>query len=149
MCNVAWSTPPVAWGQLGADMDKRPMISIVDDDESVRDATASLMRAAGYAPKAFNCATDFLNSEDVKATRFLIADVQMPGMTGIELHDRLRDAGMHIPTILITAYPDARMREHAIRTGVVGYLTKPFDETELLECIQTALQSGDSRSTQQ
>ncbi|MEI9899935.1 MAG: response regulator [Hyphomicrobium sp.] len=84
------------------------MISIVDDDESVRDATASLMRAAGYAPKAFPCATDFLNSADVKETKFLIADVQMPGMTGIELHDRLVGAGMRIPTVLITAYPDAR-----------------------------------------
>jgi FixJ family two-component response regulator len=123
------------------------MISIVDDDESVRDATASLMRAAGYAPKAYPCASDFLNSQDVEGTTFLIADVQMPGMTGIELHDRLVDAGKRIPTVLVTAYPDARMREKAIRSGVVGYLTKPFDECELLECIETALQSGKTRST--
>ncbi len=122
------------------------MISIVDDDESVRDATASLMRAAGYAPKAFPGATDFLNSADVKETKFLIADVQMPGMTGIELHDRLVGAGMRIPTVLITAYPDARLRQRALQAGVVGYLTKPFDETELLECIETALQSGNTRS---
>lgn len=127
----------------------RPMISIVDDDESVRDATANLMRAAGYAPKAFPCATDFLNSEDdIKETRFLIADIQMPGMTGIELHDRLVDAGVRIPTVLITAYPDARTRERAMQSGVVRYLTKPFDETELLACIETALQSGTTRSTE-
>src|SRR5689334_13978158 len=100
------------------------MISIVDDDESVRDATASLMRAAGYAPKAYPCASDFLNSQDVEGTTFLIADVQMPGMTGIELHDRLVGAGKRIPTVLVTAYPDARMREKAIQAGVVGYLTK-------------------------
>ncbi len=124
------------------------MISIVDDDESVRDATASLMRAAGYAPKAFQCATDFLNSEDMRGTTFLIADVQMPGMTGIELHDKLVGAGVRIPTVLITAYPDARMRERAIQSGVVGYLTKPFNETELLECIESALQLGTMRSTQ-
>lgn len=125
------------------------MISIVDDDESVRDATASLMRAAGYDPKAFPCATDFLNNDDdVKQTRFLIADVHMPGMTGIELFDRLVGNGMHIPTVLITAYPDARLRARAIQSGVVGYLTKPFDESELLDCIQTALQSGATRSTQ-
>lgn len=123
-------------------MDDFLMISIVDDDESVRDATASLMRSAGYAPKAFPCAKDFLNSEDVKSTDFLIADVQMPGMTGIELHDRLVNAGVRIPTILITAYPDARMRERAFQSGVIGYLTKPFDEGELLQCIETALQSG-------
>jgi len=128
-------------------MDKGPMISIVDDDESVRDATASLMRAAGYTPKAFPGASEFLNSDHVAETEFLIADVQMPGMTGLELHDRLRHAGRRIPTVLITAYPDARMCERAMQAGVVRYLTKPFDESELLECIQTALQSGDTRST--
>ncbi len=122
------------------------MISIVDDDESVRDATANLMRSVGYAPKAFPCATDFLNSADVKETSFLIADVQMPGMTGIELHEKLVGSGLRIPTILITAYPCARLRERAIQSGVVGYLTKPFDESELLECIETALQSGPTRS---
>jgi len=129
-------------------MDKGPMISIVDDDASVRDATASLMRAAGYTPKAFPGASEFLNSEDVDATKFLIADVQMPGMTGFDLHDRLVNDGRRIPTILVTAYPDARMRERAMQAGVVRYLTKPFDESELLECIQTALQSGDTRRTQ-
>jgi FixJ family two-component response regulator len=124
------------------------MISIVDDDESVRDAIASLMRAAGYAPKAYPCATDFLGSQDVEQTTFLIADVQMPGMTGIELHEKLIDAGMRIPTVLVTAYPDARMRDKATQSGVIRYLTKPFDECELLECIETALQSGKTRSTQ-
>jgi len=127
-------------------MDDCPMISIVDDDESVRDATANLIRSAGYAPKVFPCASDFLGSEDVRSTDFLIADVQMPGMTGIELHHRLVDAGVRIPTILITAYPDARMRERAFRSGIVAYLTKPFDEGELLQCIERVLQPGDTRA---
>ena len=126
-------------------MDKRPMISIVDDDESVRDATASLIRSAGYAPHAFPCARDFLNSADVAGTDFLIADMQMPGMSGIELHDALVGAGKRIPTVLITAYPDERSRRRALDAGVVRYLTKPFDETELLDCIQHALRADHSR----
>lgn len=125
-------------------MGKRQMISIVDDDESVRAATESLMRAAGYSPKAFSCADEFLNSEDVDATALLIADVQMPGMTGVELHCRLVEAGVRIPTVLITAYPDPRLRERALKAGVVGYLIKPFDETELLNCINAALQADDT-----
>lgn len=127
-------------------MDKKKMISIVDDDESVRDATASLVRAAGYAPQAFPCAADFLNSEAVPRTDFLICDVQMPGMTGLDLFDALIDAGRRIPTVLITAYPDEKSRTRALRAGVVGYLTKPFDEAELLDCIQSALEPGDTRS---
>lgn len=127
-------------------MDKKRMISIVDDDESVRDATASLVRAAGYAPEAFPCASDFLNSEAVPRTDFLIADVQMPGMTGLDLYDALVDAGKRIPTVLITAYPDEKSRNRALRAGVMRYLTKPFNETELLDCIQSALEPGATRS---
>lgn len=127
-------------------MDKKRMISIVDDDESVRDATASLVRAAGYAPQAFPCASDFLNSEAVPSTDFLIADVQMPGMTGLDLYDALVDAGKRIPTVLITAYPDEKSRTRALRAGVMRYLTKPFNETELLDCIQSALEPGATRS---
>jgi FixJ family two-component response regulator len=127
-------------------MDKKRMISIVDDDESVRDATVSLVRAAGYAPQAFPCADDFLNSEAVPRTDFLIADVQMPGMTGLDLYDALVDSGKRIPTVLITAYPDEKSRNRALRAGVMRYLTKPFNETELLDCIQSALEPGDTRS---
>ena len=122
-------------------MEKWPMISIVDDDESVRDATASLMRAAGYSPQAFPCARAFLESPHLADTDILIADVQMPGMSGLELHDALVDAGKHIPTLLITAYPDERMRSRALHAGVIGYLTKPFNESELLDAIQSVLRS--------
>ena len=74
-------------------------------------------------------------------TFILIADVQMPGMSGLELHDALVDAGKHIPTLLITAYPDERMRTRALHAGVIGYLTKPFNESELLDAIQSVLRS--------
>lgn len=127
-------------------MDKRQMISIVDDDPSVREATASLVRSAGYAPKAFPCARAFLDSEHAKSTDFLIADVQMPGMTGLELHGKLVESGKAIPTVLITAHPDEKTRACALASGVIGYLAKPFAENELLNCIQTALRPGDTRS---
>lgn len=122
------------------------MITIVDDDESVRDATASLVRAAGFAPKSYPCAADFLNSDDVRRTDFLIADVQMPGMSGLELYGKLRQAGKAIPTVLITAYPDEGARVRALEAGVVRYLTKPFNASELIECIEAALQPADKRS---
>jgi FixJ family two-component response regulator len=127
-------------------MDKKRMIAIVDDDESVREATMSLMRAAGYAPKAFSCADEFLNSEQARRTDCLIADVQMPGMSGLELHGRLIRSGSAIPTVLITAHPDEKARDRALKAGVICYLTKPFNEDELLDCIQAALDPGDTRS---
>ena len=130
-------------------MAKRPMTSIVDDDECVREATRSLMRAAGFAPAAFPCANDFLASESLHRTDCLVADVQMPGMSGLELHQRLVQSGNAIPTILITAYPDERARVRAMEAGVVCYLTKPFDENELLGCIQSALDQGRVQSESQ
>jgi len=122
------------------------MISIVDDDKSVRDATVSLMRAAGYEPEAFCCAQDFLASERVRRTDCLIADVQMPGMSGIELHGELVQSGNAIPTVLITAHPNEKAKARALAAGVVCYLSKPFELNELLDCIQTALEPGDTRS---
>jgi FixJ family two-component response regulator len=127
-------------------MPKRPIISIVDDDQSVREATMSLMRAAGFATEAFPRADDFLNSEMRVRTDCLIADVQMPGMSGLELHGRLVQSGDAIPTVLITAYPDEKVRARALQAGIFCYLTKPFKEDELLDCIQSALKQGNTRS---
>ncbi len=119
---------------------KKPMIAIVDDDESVREATMCLMRAAGFTPEAYSSANDFLNSERLGGVDCLIADVQMTGMSGIELHSRLVETGNTIPTVLMTAYPDERARARAMEAGVVCYLAKPFDENELLGCIQSVLE---------
>jgi FixJ family two-component response regulator len=114
-------------------------ISIVDDDESVREAMTGLMRSLGYSAIAFPSAEGFLTSRRRGATACLIADVQMPGMTGLELHNRLIASGEPIPTILITAYPDERARAQALNAGVLCYLAKPFSESELLACIHSAL----------
>jgi FixJ family two-component response regulator len=97
------------------------------------------MKSLGYTAEAFGSAQEFLSSREVPRTSCLIADVQMPGMTGLELHRHLVAAGKTIPTILITAYPDDGARARALGDGVVGYLSKPFDENDLLACIRSSL----------
>jgi FixJ family two-component response regulator len=118
---------------------KKAVIAIVDDDESVREALTSLIRSLGYAAVAFECAEDLLKSRRRRSVSCVVADVQMPGMTGFELHNRLVASGKPIPTILITAFPDERARERALQSGVICYLTKPFSEDDLLACIRSTL----------
>ncbi|HEY1857320.1 response regulator transcription factor [Acidocella sp.] len=115
------------------------MISIVDDDQSVREATMDLFRAMGFTAEEFACAQDFLASELRNNTSCLISDMRMPGMSGLELHSRLVEAGTPIPTILMTAFPNDGDKASALQAGVVGYLTKPFNETELLGLIHSVL----------
>ena len=117
------------------------VIAVVDDDESVREALTGLMKSLGYRVLAFQSAEDFLKSKRRGGAACLIADVQMPGMTGPELFDRLISSGEPIPTILITAYPNETVRRRALQAGVKGYLTKPFSEDDLLGCIRCALDS--------
>jgi FixJ family two-component response regulator len=121
-------------------MTTKVKISIVDDDGSVREATMNLMKALGYDSAAFASAEEFLASERRYTTSFLIADVQMPGMTGLELHRRLASSDKPVPTILITAHADECTRTNALKAGVVGFLTKPFAEEDLLGCIDAALE---------
>ena len=119
-----------------------PMISIVDDDPSVRAATMDLLRAMGFTAKVFPCAEDFLASELRHNTSCLISDMRMPGMSGLELHNRLVEAGTPIPTILMTAFPNDGDKASALQAGVVGYLSKPFNETELLGFIHSVLEGS-------
>jgi len=117
----------------------KPIVSIVDDDRSVLEGMKDLLNSKGFAVQTFWRAEDFLKSDHFHNTSCLITDVQMPGMTGLELYNRLIASGKIIPTILITAYPDDKARALALRSGVLCYLIKPFDENELLACIQSAL----------
>jgi FixJ family two-component response regulator len=119
--------------------EKTPVISIVDDDESVREGLTDLVRSMGFIAEAFQRAEGFLKSPRLRRTSCLIADVQMPGMTGIELYDVLINAGNMIPTILITAFPNDRDRTLALHSGVTCYLVKPFNDDDLHECIRSAL----------
>jgi FixJ family two-component response regulator len=127
-------------------LSQRSLIAVVDDDESVREAVTGLMKSFGYRAVAFTRAEEFLNSTELRDTACLVADVQMPGMTGPELQSRLVASGEPIPTILITAYPDQAVRARALQNGVKSYLAKPFRDEELLDCIRSALDSHASDS---
>ena len=120
----------------------KPSIAVVDDDESVREATTSLLRSLGYIAKGFPSADDFMKSNRLRITSCLIADVQMPGMSGLALYGQLSASGNPIPTILITAYPDEEIRSRALSAGITGYLVKPFSEKELLDCIDVTVKRG-------
>jgi FixJ family two-component response regulator len=115
------------------------MISIVDDDESVREATKGLLRSLGYAAATFASAEDFLQSNQVNDTSCLISDVQMPGLSGVELQSLLIAQGHRTPMIFVTARPEDNMRARALGAGAIGFLTKPFNEERLIEYIHAAL----------
>jgi FixJ family two-component response regulator len=123
-------------------MAKQTLISVVEDDQPFRDSMRKLMTALGYAVEAFPSAAHFLASPRLAETACLVADVQMPGMTGVELHRHLLDAGYAIPTILVTAYPNEAVRTRALKNGVVCYLPKPVDDEHLERCIRSAIESG-------
>jgi FixJ family two-component response regulator len=124
-------------------MPKVSLISIVEDDQFFRESMRRLMRSLGYNVEAFPSAADFLASHRLSETACLISDVQMPAMTGVELHRHLIKAGHKIPTILVTAYPDEVDRARALNDGVVCYLRKPVDEQHLIRCLRGALKSGE------
>ena len=117
------------------------LISIVEDDEPFRESMRKLMTVLGYTVEVFPSARDFLASPLLAATACLVSDVQMPGMSGVELHKHLIKAGHVIPTILVTAYPDEMTRNRALMDGVVCYLAKPVDDDHLERCLRSALDS--------
>jgi FixJ family two-component response regulator len=123
-------------------MSSAKLISIIDDDELVREAIKSLMRSLGFAAETFESAEDFLKSDHLERTRCLITDVQMPGISGLDLYRRLVSAGRTIATILITAYPNEKIRSLALEAGVTCYLIKPFDEQQLIACIRSVIGEG-------
>jgi FixJ family two-component response regulator len=120
-------------------MPKTLFIAIVDDDWLFRDSMNSLMQSLGYAVETFSSAADFLASPHLTETACLIADVQMPAMSGVQLHRHLIDAGFTIPTILVTAYPKAADHARTLQDGVVCYIQKPLDEERLMRCLHAAL----------
>ena len=119
-----------------------PVISIIDDDEAVRVATQSLLRSLGFDTHTFASAEDFLQSARVRDSSCVITDVQMPGLSGVELQDRLRAQGHRTPVIFLTAFPDEKMRTQAMNAGAVCFLSKPFDCATLITCLDTALKSA-------
>ena len=120
-------------------MSEQLLISIVDDDRSSRDAMRRLLKSLGYAVAVFASAAEFLASGELAATACLVADIQMPAMTGIELYTRLIESGHPIPTILVTAYPDDSLQQRASTLGVEHYLYKPLEEADLIGRLRSVL----------
>jgi len=117
---------------------ERPLLSVVDDDESVRESLPDLLREFGFAAQAFSSAREFLSSDYLNATRCLILDVAMPGMTGLDLQQELERRGQEIHIIFITGQKDENIREQAFKQGAVKFLYKPFSDTALLDAINAA-----------
>ena len=124
-------------------MPKRSLVSVVEDDQFFRESMSRLMRSLGYRVEAFASAADFLASPRLGETACLIADVNMPVMTGLELHRHLMDSGHAIPTILVTAYADDGVEARALKEGITCYLRKPVNEKDLKRCLVAALQRGE------
>jgi FixJ family two-component response regulator len=118
---------------------EHPLLSVVDDDESVRESLPDLLRKLGFAARAFSSAREFLSSDSVYETKCLILDVAMPGMTGLDLQQELTRRGHKVPIIFITAQKDINIREQAFRQGAAQVLYKPFSAAALLEALKETL----------
>ena len=121
---------------------KRPLVSVVDDDESVRESLPDLLRELGYSVRAFSSAEEFLGSDCVGETRCLILDIAMPGLTGPDLQEELIVRGQEIPIVFITAQADETVRARALEQGAVECLFKPFRDTALSEALNAAFRVG-------
>jgi FixJ family two-component response regulator len=121
-------------------LSKVPLISVIDDDDAVREATISLLESHGYGTAGFASAAEFLRSNEIETTSCLVTDVRMPGMNGIDLQRRLEHSGRSIPTIFMTAYPEEHLRNAALKGGAFGFLTKPVSEQRLMSCLAGALE---------
>ena len=122
-------------------MSKLPLVAIIDDDESVRATTDSLVRSLGHVVHTFASAEEFLQLSRLDDFACILADVQMPGMSGVQLQDHLHARGYGVPFIFFTAFPDEKTRAQALAAGAICYLTKPFGGDSLIQCLQTALET--------
>jgi molybdopterin-binding protein len=128
-------------------MSEDKLISIVDDDELARDGIRELVESFGHTVAAFSSAEDFLASSLVEETACLITDLQMPGLSGLELQEALRSQGHRTPVILITAYPSENHQKRALNGGALGFLSKPFDEGSLIKCLTAAIESSNRQAS--
>jgi FixJ family two-component response regulator len=124
---------------------KSHVISIIDDDPSVREATQSLIRSLGYDAQVFASAEEYLQSERLTDSSCLITDLHMPGMSGTDLQDRLIADGYQIPIIFVTAYYEDRIRDRVMDAGAFGFLRKPFNDESLIACLDRALNASSTR----
>jgi len=125
------------------------MIAIIDDDAAVREATGDLLRSVGYSTITFAWAEEFLDSQGRYQVSCVISDVRMPGMSGLALHQRLVTENHDVPIILVTAFPEEGMPERALAAGIRAFLTKPFRQESLIECLGWALEARSRGSATQ
>jgi FixJ family two-component response regulator len=116
------------------------LVAIVDDDQSVQNALKDLMESVGISAMCFGSAQEFLASDERNQTACLIADVRMPGISGLEMQAKLKAEGSFIPIIFITAHADAKIKMQAIKAGAIEFLSKPFDDEVLLEKVRPTLE---------
>ena len=116
------------------------LVAIVDDDRSVQSALKDLMESAGLSARSFGSAEEFLESDQRNQTGCLVADIRMPGMSGLELQAKLKAEGSRTPIIFVTAHGDAKMKMQALKAGAVDFLSKPFDDEVLLDEVRAALE---------
>lgn len=124
--------------------DAMAMISIIDDDEHVRDGVKDLARSLGYMTAAFASAEDFLRSDSVWSSSCVITDLRMPGMSGAELQARLISDGNPTPIIFMTAFADDPVRARVLNAGAAGFLKKPFDGNALVQCLAKAIERSEA-----
>lgn len=127
------------------------IVHVVDDDEAVRDSLCLLLSSVGLQCKQYENATAFLDSDFQRSAGCIVLDIRMPGMSGMDLHDKLNEMGCHLPVIFITGHGDIPMAVEAMKRGAVEFVQKPFREQDLLDCINRALQldAGQRESTQE
>ena len=125
--------------QVGKGATERPLLSVVDDDEMLRESLPDLLQECGFAARAFSSGQEFLSSDYVNQTRCLILDVAMPGMSGVDLQEELKRRGQVIPIIFISGQKDEDVRKQALKKGAVKFLNKPFSDSDLLNAVNVAL----------
>jgi FixJ family two-component response regulator len=130
-------------------MSEVSLISIVDDDALARDGIAALVESLGYNVITFTSAEHFLGSDVIAETTCLITDMQMPGLSGLELQEALQSQGHQTPVIVITGYPNEKHQTRARENGAIGYLSKPFDEQTLIDCLTVAIKLQSSQAGQE
>jgi len=128
-------------------MPESPLVAIVDDDKSIRNATQDLLKAAGFSTATFEDAESFLGSASRASAACVVADMRMRGMTGVQMYQELVASGNAIPTVIITAHPEELAQARARAAGITCYLIKPFAPDELLECVHQALAKSRTRDT--
>jgi FixJ family two-component response regulator len=123
------------------------MISVIDDDDSLRSALVGLVRSLGYNARGFGSAEEFLQADEMRTFSCIITDIQMPGMSGLELKRHLTAEHVRAPVIMITARPEADLEAKAMASGAICFLRKPFDANALIDCVEKALELGTKPAT--